>query len=52
MKLTHIFLYILQQSRKGDFVTKLMSWIQEKGFADVIILTSIDAGLRIDSQMK
>lgn len=49
---------ILQQrspiikERKLEFVASLESWIAQKKFNEVVILASLDAGLRNDQQME
>lgn len=39
------------KARKADFIRLLGRWIASKGFSDVVILSSLDAGLRTDAQM-
>lgn len=51
-------LTVLQQrspvikSRKGAFVAKLTAWIKQQGFSQVLILSSIDASLRVDDELQ
>ncbi|UZJ54255.1 hypothetical protein CBS101457_003575 [Exobasidium rhododendri] len=40
------------KSRKQDYVKNLIKWIKQQGFMDVVVLTSLDAGLRNDAQMR
>lgn len=51
-------LTVLQQrspvikSRKANFVKQLTRWIQEENFKQVLILSSIDASLRVDDELN
>ncbi|KDN45103.1 hypothetical protein K437DRAFT_224452 [Tilletiaria anomala UBC 951] len=39
------------KSRKDEFVQSLLSWIVQEGFSETLIVGSMDAGMRIDSEM-
>lgn len=38
------------QTHKAQFTQRLMSWIQEAQFADVLLLATVDAGFRTDAE--
>jgi PAC2 family len=40
------------KSQKSTFVQELLAWIEEQGFKEVLLVGSMDAGMRIDREME
>lgn len=42
----------VMKSQKSVFVQELLTWIEEQGFKEVLLVGSMDAGMRIDKEME